>query len=131
MEDQIIKTSMDILLPVIESSHILAAEYAKACGRGTLTSGDLQYAMQYAARNVTGRQIGTLFPEVYQSDGDSDSDEEDIETVDEEDEPFTRYAGDNELMNDINTSHDTWEDWIPLSTAERFLKTSIDKVHDL
>jgi hypothetical protein len=130
MDDQIVDASVDILLPVIECSHILAGEYAKACGRGTLTSMDLKYAMMYAARNVTGHQIGTLFPEIYDDESDS-SDEDEIETVDEDDEPFTRYEGDTQLMNDINSAHDTWDEWEPASTAESILKSSINKVHDL
>lgn len=125
MEEQIIQASIDILLPVMESAQVLAGEYCKACDRKTVTGEDLKYTMRYAAMNITGRQTGTLFPEIY---GDSDEDCE-IEVVDEDDEPFTRYSGDDQLMNDINRAHDTWVSWVPNSPAEQLLKSSIDKVH--
>ena len=127
--DEFIQSSIDIMLPVIESSQVLAGEYCKACGRNTITGQDLNYAMKYAARNVTGNQVGTLFPEIY--DEESDSEDDDIETVDEDDEPFTRYSGDNDLMNRINDAYDTWGSWEPQTPAERMLKSSVDKVHDL
>lgn len=128
MEEQIISASMDILLPVMESAQVLAGEYCKACGRKTITGEDLNYSMKYAAMNITGKQLGTLFPEIYDQDSDSDEDN-DFEVVDEDDEPFTRYSGDNTLMNNINMSHDNWESWVPNSPAEQMLKSSIDKVH--
>ena len=73
----------DIFLPVMESSVVLAAHYCKAAGRSTVTAQDMCYGMMYAARYITGRQIGSLYPEVYEdsedSDSDSDTDEEDEE----------------------------------------------------
>jgi len=125
MEEQIIQASIDILLPVMESAQVLAGEYCKACNRKTVTGEDLKYTMRYAAMNITGKQIGTLFPEIYD---DSDEDCE-IEVVDEDDEPFTRYSGDDQLMTDINRAHDTWVSWVPNSPAEQLLKSSINKVH--
>ena len=123
MEEALINTSMDILLPVIESSVVLAGEYSKKCGRTTLTAHDMKYAMRYCTRKVTGNHTGTLFPEINQED----SDEEEIETVDEDDEPFTRYSGDDQLMNDVNEAHDTWDHWDPQTPMERMLKEAIDK----
>ena len=119
--DEIINSAIDVITPVMESAVILAGEYMKMCGRGTLTSLDLQYAMKYCARNVVGLETGTLFPELEDDESDSD-----LEIVDEEDEPFTRYSGDNQLMNDINQSVDTWSEWIPMSPIETMLKDSIN-----
>lgn len=124
MEDQIIQASYDVILPVIEKAGLLAAEYMKGCGRSTLTSQDLKYAMMYCARHQVGVHIGSVLPE--ESDSDSDSEFE-LETVDEEDEPFTRYSGDNELLNKVNECHDTWDDWEPTIQAEIMLKDAIDK----
>ena len=130
IEDQIIKTATDIIQPVMESAMILAGQYCKECGRGTLTGEDLKYCMKYAARNFVGKQIGTLFPEDEsgsESGSESESESEDsIEVVDEEDEPFTRYTGNNSLMNDINQANDTWDTWIPTSPMESMLKDSIN-----
>jgi histone H3/H4 len=127
MEDEIIKAAMEILQPVLESAMILAGHYTKACGRSTMTSLDVKYSMRYAARNLVGKHVGSLFPE---DDEDEESeDEEEIETVDEDDEPFTRYSGEESLMNDINYAHDTWETWIPTSPVERMLKDSIDNTY--
>jgi hypothetical protein len=128
MENQIIQASLDVLLPVMESAQVLAGEYCNACNRKTVTGEDLKYTMRYAAMNITGRQTGSLFPEIYEQESDSDE-ECDFEVVDEDDEPFTRYSGDSQLMNDINNSHDTWDSWVPNSPAEMLLKSSINKVH--
>ena len=124
IEEQIIKTATDIIQPVVESAMILAGYYCKACGRSTLTGEDMKYGMKYAARNLIGKQLGTLFPEDEDESG-SDSDDS-IEVVDEEDEPFTRYTGDDSLMNDINQASDTWSEWIPSSPMESMLKDSIN-----
>ena len=130
IEQQIIKTATDIIQPVVESAMILAGHYCKACGRSILTGEDMQYAMKYSARNLVGKQIGTLFPEDDESDDDeSEEDDSSIEVVDEEDEPFTRYVGDDKLMNDINQASDTWDDWIPSSPMESMLKDSINTTY--
>lgn len=124
MDIQFIKSAFDVMTPVLESSMILAAEYTKGCGRSTVTARDMNYSMKYAARNLVGKQIGTLFPELY-NESDSEDDEP-IEEVDEDDEPFTRYSGDNQLLNDINQAVDTWTEWEPVGLAEILLRDSIN-----
>jgi hypothetical protein len=116
----------DIFLPVLESSVVLASHYAKASGRNTVTSTDMIYGMMYAARNVVGKQIGSLFPEIYDS---SDSDEEDIETVDDDDEVFTRYEGSDpdNIAYKMNECFDTWDEWEPETPAEMALKNAVEK----
>ena len=103
----------DLYLPVMESATVLGSHYAKACGRDTVTAQDVQIGLMYAARNVAGKQVGSLFPEIYEdSDEDEDWEEEEweeeddeeekarlqaedeAEEVDEDEEPFTRYTGD-------------------------------------
>jgi histone H3/H4 len=128
MDENFIKVCTELLQPVIESGIILAGNYMKGCGRNTLTANDVQYAMRYSVRNFVGKHTGTLFPED-EDDSDSDSNSDSIECVDEEDEPFTRYTGDDQLLNDINQANDTWETWIPESPIERMLKDSIDKTY--
>jgi hypothetical protein len=126
MENQIIDHAINILLPVIESAIVLAGEYSKKCGRTVLTSQDMNYAIKYCARNVTGNQMGTLFPEI-DLEEDDDPTEEELETVDEEEEPFTRYSGDDNLMNAVNESQDAWEGWEPQTPMEKMLKEAVDK----
>lgn len=124
MED----AAIDILIPVMESATILGSHYAKACGRDTVTGMDIAYGLMYAARNVTGRQIGSLFPEIYESG--SDEDEQAIEEVDESEEPFTRYEGTEELYVNMNTCADTWDSWEPSSPIETILKSAVDKAKE-
>jgi histone H3/H4 len=50
MMEQYIETMTNLMLPVIEKSTLLAAEYSKACGRDTLLSEDMKYAMRYCVR---------------------------------------------------------------------------------
>ena len=125
MEEQIIETAIEGFTQVMEAAVILAGEYCKACGRSTMTAVDIQYALRYSARNVTGRTQGTLFPELQE---DSDEDISDIEEVDEEDEPFTRYQGTDPQMVAINECYDTWHTWVPASPMEQMIKSSIDKI---
>jgi hypothetical protein len=118
------QSAIDIFLPVLESSVVLAAHYAKATGRDTVTAQDVCYGLMYAARTVTGNQIGSLFPEVYESD----SDEEDEEEDDEEEVKWIRYEGtDDEHAIKMNDCADTWDAWKPESPAERALKNAVNK----
>jgi hypothetical protein len=115
----------EILAPVLEGAIIAAAQYATACGRSTLTKQDMKLGLMFAARNITGNQIGTFFPE---EDSDEEEDEDEIETVDDADEPFTQYTGDEDLYKSMNECARTWDEWTPESPAERALKNAVDKV---
>ena len=117
---------IDIFLPVLESGIVLAGHYAKATGRDCVTAKDMCYGLMYAARNVTGKQIGTLFPEVY----DEEEEEEEEEEVEEEEEEegWTRYEGtENEHAMKMNECADTWEAWIPENPAEEAIKNAVNK----
>lgn len=134
------EAAIEIFKPVMESATILAAHYAKACGRDIVLSQDMHMGMMYAARKVTGRQIGSLFPEIYEEeesgtdsdpdpDSDSDSDSGSWETVSDSEIIWTRYEGsDDQTALDMNTCADTWETWEPETPAERALKNAIDKM---
>lgn len=125
MEQQFIETAINIIQPVMEGSMILAAEYAKACGRDFVTGMDVKYAMRYAAQNFVGKHSGTLFPELQD---ESDSDEDDIEVIEEDEENcFTRYSGDNETMNKVNEAYDNWEQWEPTNPIEKMLQDAVNK----
>ena len=126
MEDQIIDSAVNIVLPVMESAMVLAAEYSKACNRTFVTSMDMKYALRYCAINVTGRQIGSLFPEIYEKESDSDEDD-DLEIVEESEADFTRYEGDNELYSRVNEAYDAWDEWDPHSPVEKMLKDAVNK----
>jgi len=130
----------DLFLPVMESATVLGSHYAKACGRDTVTAQDVQIGLMYAARNVAGKQIGSLFPEIYDEE-DSDEEEEweedpddeaeqarleEAEEVDDDEEPFTRYTGDEEMYVKMNECFDTWEDWVPETPLEFTLKGAVD-----
>jgi hypothetical protein len=119
------QTAIDIFLPVLESSVVLAAHYAKATGRDCVTAQDMCYGLMYAARTVTGKQVGTLFPEIYD---ESDEEEEEEENEEEEEEKWIRYEGtDNEHAVKMNECADTWDAWEPDSPAEAALKNAVNK----
>jgi len=117
--------ALDIFLPVMESATVLAAHYAKACGRNIVLAEDMKYGLMYSARHVAGKQIGSLFPEIYE-----DEDEDDEEEEEDEDEPeWIRYAGqDDDMASKMNECYDTWSVWEPASPAERALKAAVDKM---
>lgn len=131
----ILESALDIFRPVMESATVLAAHYAKACGRDVVLQEDMRFGMMYAARYVTGRQIGSLFPEIYQSDSDEEEEDPDgsessgsWETVDDEELVWTRYEGseDDQALK-MNECADSWDAWEPQNPSERALKNAIDK----
>ena len=119
------QSAIDIFLPVLESSVVLAAHYAKATGRDCVTAQDMCYGLMYAARTITGKQVGSLYPEIYEEGSDSDEEEEE---EDEEEEEWIRYQGtDNEHAVKMNDCADTWDAWEPESPAEYALKNAVNK----
>jgi hypothetical protein len=132
--------AMDIFLPVMESAVILAAHYCKAAGRDCVQGEDMRLGMMFAARNVAGKHLGTLYPEVYEeSDSDSgeESDSGSWETVEGSEEPeteeadepaWTPYEGtEDEVARKMNECAETWDAWEPETPAERALKNAVDK----
>lgn len=120
----------DLFLPVLESGVVLASHYAKACGRDVVTQQDVQMGLMFAARNVAGKQIGTLFPEIYEEDDEEEEEwETDSEGVvdDSEGNEFTRYTGTEDLMVKMNECFDTWDSWTPESPLEQSLKNAVDR----
>jgi hypothetical protein len=123
MAEQYIDTMINILLPVIERSTLLAAEYSKACGRDALLSEDMEYAMKYCVMHTVGNTIGPSFPEIYD---EVDSDEE-IEVVSPEDcPPFERYSGNDPTYLQMNDAYDQWDSWIPQNPTEELLKNAVN-----
>ena len=137
----ILESALDIFRPVMESATVMAAHYAKACGRDVVLQEDMRFGMMFAARYVTGRQIGSLFPEIYEdeeesdesrSDSDFDPDDSDSsaswETVSDSELVWTKYEGtEDEQALKMNECADTWDAWEPESPAERALKNAVDK----
>ena len=81
MAEQYIDTMTNLLLPVLEQSTLLAAEYSKACGRDTLLPEDMEYAMKYCAMYTVGQATGSMFPEIYQEDDDEEYESDDQKTA--------------------------------------------------
>ena len=143
----ILESALDIFRPVMESATVMAAHYAKACGRDVVLQEDMRFGMMYAARYVTGHQIGSLFPEIYEegdesrsdsdgsgSDGDSDDSDSSAswETVSDSELVWTRYEGtEDEQALKMNECADSWDAWEPQNFSERALKNAIDKQRDL
>jgi hypothetical protein len=96
----ILESALDIFRPVMESATVMAAHYARACGRDMILAEDMHMGMMFAARYVTGRQIGSLFPEIYREGDESRSDS------DEEGDSSTEGSGTDE---DEEDSDEGWE----------------------
>ena len=147
------QTAIELFLPVMESATVLAAHYAQACGRDCVVSKDMRYGLMYAARNVAGRHVGSLYPEIYGGDEESCSDsegealsEEDEEgdedsgtesDQDEEDEEseeeWTEYVPvegvePDDMALKMNECARTWDEWIPSNPTEAALKSAVDSV---
>ena len=117
-------TAIELILPVMESATVLGAHYAKSCGRNEITAQDMRMGMMYAARNVLGKQVGSLYPEIYE---DEEEEEEEEDEEDEENQEWSRYEGDDDMSVKMNECADSWNEWEPESPAEFMLKKAIDK----
>jgi hypothetical protein len=72
-----------------------------------------------------GQQIGTHFPEIYETDDEDEDD--DIEDVETEDCPaFVEYSGDDIRFIQMNDAVKNWNSWIPQSPVEQMLKNAIN-----
>ena len=144
----ILESALDIFRPVMESATVMAAHYAKAAGRDVVLQEDMRFGMMFAARYVTGRQIGSLFPEIYEDASDSSSEGSDFDPDGEDEESgsdsdswetvgdvelvWTRYEGtDDDQALKMNECADSWASWEPQNPSERALKNAIDKQRDL
>ena len=124
------EAAMDIFLPVMESAVVLAAHYCKAAGRDCVQGDDMRIGLMFAARNVAGKHLGTLYPEVYEDEDEdeSGSDSGSWETVSDSELVWTRYEGtEDEVARKMNECADTWDEWEPETPAERALKNAVDK----
>ena len=129
--EQVQDSAINIIQPIFERSMVLAAEYAKACGRDMVVGKDMEYAMKYCAMNEVGKKMGTYFPEIYEeSSGDEDEDEDDA-IFDVEEIPFTRYSGREYKYVKMNMAHDNWDTWVPKNPTEQMLKNAIDNNEQL
>ena len=124
------QAAIEIITPVLEQSVLLAADYAKACGRDAILSKDFEYAIKYCAMNTIGQKIGSHFPEIYEEESEEESDSEDpentLEVVDEDELEFTPYSGEDKKFTDVNESYESWGDWEPKTPVEEMIKNAID-----
>lgn len=122
------KTAFDLFLPVMESATVLAAHYAKACGRDCVVAGDMKYGLMYAARNVSGKQIGSLYPEAYEDEDEEEEDEEEEEEEVEEPD-WSEYTGaEDDMAVKMNECARTWAEWVPENPTEFALKSAVDTI---
>lgn len=123
--DEYLEAMVNIILPILEQSVIIAAEYSRACGRDIILSKDIEYASKYCVMHKVGQVNGSLFPEIYEEE--SEEEVKDIEIVPENELPiFSRYDGDQDIFIQINNAFDNWDSWEPTNPAEQILKNAID-----
>jgi hypothetical protein len=121
------EAAMDIFIPVMESAVVLAAHYCKAAGRDCVQDEDMRLGLMFSARNVVGKHIGTLYPDVYEAESE-DSDGDSGEWATDDEPAWTRYEGtEDEVARKMNECADTWDAWEPETPAERALKNAVDK----
>ena len=114
---------MNIITPVLEKSLLLACKYSKACGRDVVLAQDVEYASKYCAMHTVGQDIGSVLE---LDDDDDDDDGDDVEEVEEGEGDFTRYEGDDALMQAVNDAYDRWDAWEPTIPVEIMFKNAID-----
>ena len=123
-----LESANNIFLPVLEAGVVLAAFYTKSCGRNEVTPQDIQLGLMFSARNVLGKQIGSLYPEVYEgSSEEEDEEENEAENYKE----FSVYMGKDEQCLAMNECALSWSSWIPETPAEQLAKKTVDQAaHD-
>jgi hypothetical protein len=128
--DAIEKSAFELFLPVMESATVLAAHYAKACGRDCVVATDMKYGLMYAARNVAGRHTGSLYPEAYEDEEDEEFEEDEgSDEEEEEEQDWTEYTGnDDDMAVKMNECARTWAEWIPENPTENALKSAVDTI---
>lgn len=122
LEEAVACAATRMLIPCLEAAAIVASEYSRLCQREVVTSKDFEYSLKFAARHVLGNQTETLFPEA----DDEEDDADEVLSVDESEEVWTRYEGDDERLQMVNRAAETWDDWVPSTPLEAALKRSID-----
>lgn len=124
-EEAFTNTAIDLFIPVMEAATVMAAHYAAACGRNTVQAEDMSMGLMYAARNIMGKQVGSIYPEIYEEGSDTESDVSEDSLPEDE---WTRYTEtEDEMACKMNECADTWAAWEPESPAERALKNAVDK----
>ena len=114
---------VNIITPVLEKSLLLACKYCNACGRKTVLAQDVEYAAKYCAMHTVGENVGSVLE---LDDDDDDDDDDEIETVDDCEHEFTRYDGEDALLQAVNAAYDAWSAWQPTIPVEIMLKNAID-----
>ena len=113
-----------MFIPVMEMATYAAARYANACDRNTVTAMDMEYGMKYAAMSQVGKQVGSYFPELYDSDSETEDTVSESGSTDDE---FTRYTGADESIIEVNRAYDSWNSWVPENLLEIMIKKAIDE----
>jgi len=127
--DEIEKSAFELFLPVMESATVLAAHYAKACGRNCVVATDMKYGLMYAARNVAGRHTGTLYPEAYEEESDEEEEESNEGEEESDEEDWSEYMGtEDDMAVKMNECARTWAEWVPTNPTENALKSAVDTI---
>lgn len=121
LPESYLTTFSNLIKPVFEMATVTAAMYCKATGRTVLTAKDMEYGLKFSARKVLGNQTESLFPEIY----DDSDEEEDVDEVDSDEEPFVRYEGSDDTLQCVNEMYDTWDEWEPDTPIGVMLKDAI------
>jgi len=114
----------ELMKPVWEAAVVVAAKYAKACGRDVVVAQDVAMGLMFAARRVLGVHTKSFFPHIYEPSAEA---EEEDEPCGDDDVVWARYAGDDVEMLHVNEVADGWDAWEPQSPAEKALKNAVDK----
>ena len=83
-------------------------------------------AIKYCTMYRVGEPAESLFPGLAGDGAGDDDEDEEFECDDDEDEVWTKYVGDDPLMNAVTRAGREYESWVPSNPAQEYLKSSID-----
>ena len=122
------------LMKFMENAVVLGAQYAKAAGRDTLTSKDIEYALKYNVHEFVQDDEFEKECDKYVKSKmswadteDSSEEEYDSEEEEEEEEEFTRADNSSDpIIIKMNKYVDEWSDYQPTDRLQQIIKQSID-----
>lgn len=122
-----------LLVVFMQNAITNASNYSQASGRDNLSSQDMIYGLKYEAFTFCKNNTLKGYLEMYNSDSECDTSEDESEyEVIEENEEFSEAPDEaSEMIRMMNQVNQFWSSWEPENQIEVILKDSIDKTIEM
>lgn len=132
-----LRKSVSIMKVLAEEALNTSVRFAKCCGRDSVHSQDMYYALMYEAHEFFDKDIDAKFFEnlheeeqhTYETE-DEDEDEEmsdDVEEYRSEYSDILQLPNEEDFYNKVKKYAAEWDTWFPDDPIKQMIKNSIDK----